>query len=1139
MAPPAATAPPTLRPSSVMPAASSNARRGDESSIDPTTVSERGRSDGRARGRGRAGVRGRGRGGNNTGGNPIGTPPARGDEDGAPSHRNIVAGIPRRQFGGRLTAQSDTHALPPGLSSLQADAPVFIPGQPHQARVATKHPNARDRVKGKAGARRASIKKSQAQDIATRTHEDIMNKVYECAICSDDITSHSKVWCCVTCWTVFHLGCIKKWATNEGSTLAQPRNQDDVLPPARQWRCPGCNLPKESLPSTYLCWCGKDEDPRPISGIPPHSCGQTCAKPRIVPKPCPHSCDLLCHAGPCPPCRQMGPVQSCFCGKNSTSRKCVDTNYDSGWSCGEICGDMMPCGEHYCGRPCHEGLCGACETTMECSCYCGKSQQAILCCNRGDEKRSVRSDNPTQGPTVWTGAFECGDVCGRLFACGKHKCERKCHPQDLDSPLCPQSPALISHCFCGKTALDTLLTTPRASCQDPIPNCSERCTKPLPCGHECHRVCHSDPCFPCLLTMEIACRCGRTKSTTLCHQGLEEPPQCTRACRANLSCGRHECGERCCTGERKAVERQASKRKLKALGASRLLDEGIEPEHICTRVCGRLLKCGNHRCPDLCHRGACSSCREAIFDEVSCSCGRTILQPPLPCGTSAPPCRFECERPKKCGHPRVPHNCHSDSQSCPKCPFLQEKRCLCGKKTLKNQPCFLNEARCGEVCGRKLRCGSHFCRNLCHRAGLCEDVGEPCQQACGKARKMCGHPCEDRCHAPKACKEDTPCQHKRLITCECQHVKQEIKCNASKNSEGNSKKSLSCDDDCARLARNQRLAQALNIDPNTHKDDHIPYSSETLKMYRENSKWAQIQEREFRVFAADEDEKRLRFKPMPSSQRAFIHLLANDFGLDSESMDPEPHRHVCVFKTPRFLLPPMKTIAECVRIRNTEAEAAAPVAVKETVRRLQGHEPYNGFLLSSPRFGLTLDELHVEYSSSFSSTPGLSYDISFLPSEEIVIKVRPAATSTIISSASMEASLKSIKSSISTTTSSKRIAASVQLCCLDASLNITYRESDEAANNDGWSRVAAKGAMPRNLRPYAGLGQKSQYTVLSLNSKKKKEGMKKATKDDVVDDWEDEMERQEASATNGNVLMEEEHPAGEENAEPAAEQRAQ
>ncbi|KAI4133307.1 MAG: hypothetical protein LQ347_002234, partial [Umbilicaria vellea] len=165
-----------------------------------------------------------------------------------------------------------------------------------------------------------------------------------------------------------------------------------------------------------------------------------------------------------------------------------------------------------------------------------------------------------------------------------------------------------------------------------------------------------------------------------------------------------------------------------------------------------------------------------------------------------------------------------------------------------------------------------------------------------------------------------------IITCDCQHLKQEIRCNASKSSEGNGKKTLKCDEECARLERNRRLALALNIDPEAHKDDHIPYSAETLRMFQEHVKWAQTQEREFRVFAADEAERRLRFKPMPANQRAFIHALADDFGFDSESMDPEPHRHVAIFKTPKFVTAPMKTLAECVRIRTTVEASSVSIA---------------------------------------------------------------------------------------------------------------------------------------------------------------------------------------------------------------------
>ncbi|KAI4140328.1 MAG: hypothetical protein L6R39_005847 [Caloplaca ligustica] len=342
-----------------------------------------------------------------------------------------------------------------------------------------------------------------------------------------------------------------------------------------------------------------------------------------------------------------------------------------------------------------------------------------------------------------------------------------------------------------------------------------------------------------------------------------------------------------------------------------------------------------------------------------------------------------------------------------------------------------------------------------------------------------------------------------------------MKCNASKSSEGNGTKSLSCDDECARLERNRKLALALNIDPEAHKDDHIPYSSETLKMFRENVKWGQEQEREFRVFAADEMEKRLRFKPMPLSQRAFLHSLAEDFGLDSESMDPEPHRHVAVFKTPRFVMAPMKTLAECVRIR-LNAEAVAASVIEEQRRLRSNNEAYNGFLLTQPRFGLTIDELRSELSPQFQSTSGLTFDISFLPSEEIVVKAKPATPATNIQASSIEAALKAMKSGVVGIVATRRLAATCQLCALDASLNVLRRGLEHENGTDGWSRVAAKAAAPRSAAPQTGVGEKSIYTVLGSKlkeAKRKKEETERAkTEEPLADDWEDEVRKEEEMA---------------------------
>lgn len=1004
-----------------------------------------------------------------------------------PAH-NTGAGVPARRFGGQLT-------------TLHADAPEFVPSSilPTQNKppppAPPSGPSSHDRSKKQNAIkpRRPSLSRSTAPDIATRTHEDIAKGVYECAICTSEVTSRSRVWACHTCWTVFHLGCIKTWSKNEGAAV-QPHNAAETEHPAvKQWRCPGCNLPKQVLPSSYTCWCAKEINPKTIHGLPPHSCGQTCGRKREFPKPCPHPCDLLCHAGPCPPCRSMGPQQICFCGKQSTSRRCTETDYDSGWSCGEICGDLMACGEHTCPRPCHEGLCGACNVEVECKCYCGKIERKMRCSEKEAEKESFG----------WTGFFDCQQICENLFDCGQHRCQKTCHTQDERPPHCPRSVDLISTCPCGKTKIGLLLETPRKSCTDPIPRCGRQCEKFLPCGHRCEQVCHSGDCPPCLRMVSIPCRCGRNTFESVCQSELADPPQCSRVCKATLNCGRHECGEICCSGEHKAAERLATKRKLKPLGqVARKVDDGIEPEHICTRICGKSLKCRNHTCPELCHKGPCNSCKEAIFDDITCHCGRTVIQAPIPCGTRPPPCNFPCQRPKSCDHPND-HNCHSDDLNCPNCPYLTEKACLCGKKTLKNQPCWRMDVFCGLICGKPLKCGSHTCQKLCHRPGECEDDSNPCQQMCGKPKRTCGHPCERTCHAPSACKEDKPCSSKIIITCDCQRKKEEVKCNAKAGMAApiGRNTSLKCDDECARLERNRKLALALNISDD-HTDDHVPYSTNTLNMYLEDIAWAHKQEEMFRLFAADSNEKRLRFPPMKSHQRAFVHNMAEDFGFDGESLDPEPHRHVLIFKTPKFVAAPMKTLAQAVRIKRAALNISAPVSAVPSKTEELKHE-FNGFLLSALRFALTEDEVRQHVSKV---APNMDFNIVFMSSIDSIALVSAE-------SKPVTAMLTSLQPILTSEITKSGLAGSVTLCQFDLSgiePRVVHRQGQ--ITTGGWSKVAAKRAVPAQMVQNNPIGQRPVYTVLGsrlAEAKKKKleneERLKKQA-EEVVDDWEKEVD---------------------------------
>ena len=427
---------------------------------------------------------------------------------------------------------------------------------------------------------------------------------------------------------------------------------------------------------------------------------------------------------------------------------------------------------------------------------------------------------------------------------------------------------------------------------------------------------------------------------------------------------------------------------------------------------------------------------------------------------------------------------------------------MCGKDIMKNRPCFQKNVSCGQVCGRALRCGLHRCRKQCHRIGLCEDSRSVCGQKCGKLKSTCGHPCEKQCHGIEQCKEDKPCQSIVMITCDCQHLKNEAKCLATGTARGSSQRSLKCNDECAKLERNRKMALALNIDPDNHTNNHIPYSAQTLDMYQDHGAWCRDREDELRAFAIDEDEKTMRFKPMSAHQRAFIHDLAEDYGLDSESMDPEPHRHVSIFKTPRFVSIPMKTLAESLRTRNrTLAGPANAIASVRSAQKPLAKQAINGFLLSAPKFALTIEELHVSLSTILEKHSNLTFDTAFLPNEEIVLKAKPSFGSSDeseVESPTLESDLRALKPALSTVVTSKHLAGLVSLCALDSSLNVLRTEKDEV--EQGWNLVASRGKAPKKE---ATVPAKSGLVRLGGRTKPKRDivSQSKEQPEEVVDDW--------------------------------------
>jgi transcriptional repressor NF-X1 len=374
-------------------------------------------------------------------------------------------------------------------------------------------------------------------------------------------------------------------------------------------------------------------------------------------------------------------------------------------------------------------------------------------------------------------------------------------------------------------------------------------------------------------------------------------------------------------------------------------------------------------------------------------------------------------------------------------------------------------------------------------------------------KKACTHQCRERCHAPSACPEEKPCAEKIIITCPCQHLKQTLPCIATRSSKGNLEKALKCTEACKEIARKHQVADAFGINMETHTDGHIPYSSTTIAMYTANTTWAATQEKLLRGFAANTDERRYRFKPMATTRRAFIHSLAEDFALDSESMDPEPHRHVAVFKTPRFVSAPLKTLKECVSIK----EGAEKAARREAMTAYQEREDakrFNAFILSLPRFGITVSEIQSDLSPALDWTRGLHWEIEFLPTEEVVLRPSPSLPGTSITDANLESTLRSIKAQLVSLVSVKNTAASIQLARVDGSMAVLLRELE--SSQAGWSTVAAKGAAKTRAPERSGFGGSNVFTVLgrkklenSVLASAPIEKPKKRKESVVVEDWEE------------------------------------
>ncbi|XP_057547952.1 NF-X1-type zinc finger protein NFXL1-like [Amaranthus tricolor] len=744
--------------------------------------------------------------------------------------------------------------------------------------------------------------------------------IVECMICYDMVRRTAPIWSCSSCYSIFHLNCIKKWARAPTSI-----DTSAVKSQGFNWRCPGCQAVQltASKDIHYVCFCGKRHDPESDFYLTPHSCGEPCGKPlekevlgaglskEVM---CPHVCVLHCHPGPCLPCKAFAPPRPCPCGKKVITTRCSERK--SVHTCGMVCNKILECGCHWCEQLCHVGPCKPCRAPMDASCFCKKKSEMVIC---GD--MSLNGEI-----SVENGVFSCSSSCGKKLGCENHHCTEICHPGPCGE--CEFLPSKLKTCYCGKTPIGDQ----RRSCLDPIPTCSGTCGKLLPCGkHYCKDKCHSKLCPHCTEIVAQKCRCGSTSRTVECYKTTlaSETFVCDRPCRRKKNCGRHRCSERCCP----------------LSDSSSTVSDGGNP-HFCSMPCGKKLKCGQHSCEAFCHCGHCPPCLETIFTYLTCACGRTSIPPPLPCGTPLPSsCQYPCSVSQPCGHQST-HSCHFGE--CPPCSIPIMKECIGGHVVLRNVPCGSKEITCNKLCGKPRRCGLHACARSCHLSP-CDLSCEPsdpsekpsCGQVCGAPRRDCRHTCQAPCHPLAPCPD--LCESPVTISCSCGRITTMVPCDSGGNTstfnayafeasvlqklpaplqpvEANetrvplSHRKLMCDDECAKLEKKRVLADAFDISQPSIDALHFgdnPNASQVLsELLRRDPKW---------VFAVEERCKHLVlgknrggsskikvhvFCTMMKEKRDAIRLIAERWKLFISAAGWEPKRFIVVHATAKSKAPP-------------------------------------------------------------------------------------------------------------------------------------------------------------------------------------------------------------------------------------------
>ncbi|EEF29002.1 nuclear transcription factor, X-box binding, putative [Ricinus communis] len=277
--------------------------------------------------------------------------------------------------------------------------------------------------------------------------------------------------------------------------------------------------------------CGTEMDQKPprcrkLCGIPPlcrhrsdckpHRCHYGACPPcRLLCEeeyPCGHKCNLRCHGprpppnpeftlkpkkkkpnhpnectpgSPCPPCPELV-WRSCV-GQHLGAERMMVCSDRTLFSCDNLCGNPLPCGNHYCTKTCH----------------------------------ALKSQSPKSLVQHLSEPCEkCHLPCEkeRKPSCA-HLCPLACHPGE-----CPPCKVLVKRsCHCGSMVhiFECLYYNSLSEeKQMTVRSCGGSCHRKLPnCTHLCSETCHPGQCpssDKCSKKVTVRCSCQTLKKEWLC-----------------------------------------------------------------------------------------------------------------------------------------------------------------------------------------------------------------------------------------------------------------------------------------------------------------------------------------------------------------------------------------------------------------------------------------------------------------------------------------------------------------------------------------------------------------------------------------------------------------------------------------------